>query len=208
MISQEQQIFSQIEKAQNILITFGADWDGDAIASALALSLYLQKIGKNVGIAADKYGASEKTSLGFLPSYATIKNALENVAKFIVSVNIANAKVDQIKYVINDNILDFIISPKSGWFSKDDVSSATSGYRYDLIIVLNSPDLESLGRIFDNNVDFFYKTTVINIDNTPHNENFGQINFVELNAVAVSELLFEFFKDYKPTLIDADIATC
>jgi len=208
MISSEQRIFNSIEQAKNILITFPIDWNGDALASGLALYLYLKKMNKNVTIAAGRIDGAKNELYKFLPGFSEIKNSLKNLAKFIVSLDITNAKVDQIKYVVDKNTLNFIISPKEGWFTRDDVRTSTSGYEYDLIVAVNSPDLESLGEIYDQNVDFFYKTTVVNIDHHPGNEEFGQINFVELNAVSVSEILFELFKDYRAELIDEDIATC
>jgi len=208
MISTEQQIFNQIAKAQNILISFPVDWNGDAISSALALTLFLKKMGKNVEMAAAPISDTKSRAFSFLPGFGDIKSSLDNLAKFIVSLNITNAKVNQIKYVVSDKTLDFIISPKDGWFTKDDVQTATSGYKHDLIITLNAPDLESLGQIYDKNVDFFYKTTIINIDHHPANEEYGQVNFVELNAVSVTEVLFEIFRDYQADLIDEDIATC
>lgn len=208
MISSEQQIFNQIEKAQSILLTFPMDMGGDALSAALATYGFLRKMGKNVEVAASPLNDQNGRSFSFLPGFPAIKNSLNNLLKFVVSLDITNAKVDQIKYVVNQNRLDFIISPKDGWFSKEDVTASNSGYKYDLIMTFNAPDLESLGRIYDNNVDFFYKTTIINIDHNPANEEFGQINFVELNAVAATEVLFQLFKDYKPELIDEDIATC
>jgi len=208
MISQEQQIFNQIERAQNILLTFPSDWSGDSLGSALAFYLFLKKIGKNVDIVADNAMSDKNRVFSFLPGFAEVQSSLNNLAKFIVSLDITNAKVDQIKYMVEENHLNFIISPKEGWFNKDDVSTASSGYKYDLIITVNVSDLESLGKIYDNHIEFFYKTTIINIDHSLHNEEFGQINFVELNAVASSEILFELFKDYQKQEIDADIATC
>ena len=208
MVDLARQIINQIERANNILLTFPIERNGDALAGALALSLFLTKAGKNVELAAGHLNENKSSVFNFLPNAAAVKDDLENLAKFIISIDISNAKVDQIKYVINENTLSFIISPKAGWFDKESVRTSTSGYKYDLIIALNAPDLESLGKIYDNNVDFFYKTTIINIDHNSNNEEFGQINLVELNAVSVTEILFDLFKDYRPELIDADIATC
>jgi nanoRNase/pAp phosphatase (c-di-AMP/oligoRNAs hydrolase) len=208
MISGEQQIFNQVEKANNILLAFPLDWNGDALGASLAFYLFLKKMGKNVDVVAEKSSNEKNRAFSFLPGFLDIKNSLDNLAKFIISVDITSAKVDQIKYVVNEKTLDFIISPKEGWFTKDAVKSATSGFRYDLIFTFNTPDLESLGMIYDRNVDFFYKTTIVNIDNNPGNEAYGQVNFVEVNAVATAEILFELLKNYKPEMIDEDIATC
>ena len=207
MLALEQQIFKQIEKSKNILVTFPADWNGDAVASALAFFLFLKKAGYEVEIA----GFSEQTTnypWSFLPAYAQIQNNLNNLRRFIVSVDISKAKVSQIKYTVDNDQLNFMISPVSGWFKPEDVSSKASDFKYDLIIVLGAADLESLGKIYDQNVEFFYKTTLINIDQQAANEAYGQINFLDLNAVAISEILFYLLKNYRPELITADIATC
>jgi phosphoesterase RecJ-like protein len=214
MLNQEQQIFEQIKKANNILITFSRTWNGDSVASALALFLFLKKLDKNVEIAAEKYENNEtisqepKNLFSFLPSFSEIKNGLENLRKFIISLDITNAKVNQIKYKLEKNSLNFIISPKEGFFTEDDITSSTEGFKYDLIITLDSPDMESLGKIYDNDTEFFYKTPIINIDHHSDNEEFGQINLVELNAVSTSEILFSLFESYSREMIDEDIATC
>jgi phosphoesterase RecJ-like protein len=206
MLTQEQQIFEQIKKANSILITFRKTWNGDSVASGLAMFLFLKKLGKEVNIAAEKFDSGKLFS--FLPAYNEIKNSIDNLRKFIISLDITNTKVDQIKYKIEDNTLNFIISPKDGLFTEDDISSRSSGFKYDLIIALDTADLESLGQVYDNDTEFFYKTPIINIDHHSENEEFGQINFIELTAVATGEILFSLFESYSRDLIDEDIATC
>ena len=214
MLTQEQQIFEQIKKAQNILITFSKSWDGDAVASSLALFLYLKRLDKNVEVIADtqkleKLSPADKNALfSFLPSYNEIKNSLENLRKFIISLDISNTKVSQIKYARKENALNFIISPKEGFFTNDDITSRAGEFKYDLIIVLDTPDLESLEKIYDNDTEFFYKVPIINIDHHAENEEFGQINYVELKAVSTSEILFSLFESYSRDIINEDIATC
>ncbi|MDP2766656.1 MAG: hypothetical protein Q8O41_04275 [Candidatus Methanoperedens sp.] len=98
MLTQEQQIFEQIKKANNILITFRKTWNGDSVASGLAMFLFLKKLGKEVNIAAEKFDSGRLFS--FLPAYNEIKNSIDNLRKFIISLDITNTKVDQIKYKI------------------------------------------------------------------------------------------------------------
>lgn len=206
MLNQEQQILEQIKKANNILITFKKTWNGDAVASALAMFLFLKKLDKQVTIAAEKFDGGGGFS--FLPAYCEIKYEIDNLRKFIISLDITNTKVEQIKYKIEDNALNFIIAPKDGFFTHDDITSRTGGFQFDLIIAVDTPDLESLGRIYDNDTEFFYKTPIINIDHHSDNEEYGQINFVELTAVATGEILFSLFESYGRELIDENIATC
>lgn len=206
MLTQEQQIFEQIKKASNILVTFKKTWNGDAVASALAMYLFLKKMDKQVDLVAEKFSLDKLYS--FLPGYTEIKNSLLNLRKFIISLDITNTKVSQIKYKQEESKLNFIISPKDGFFTESDITSGASGFKYDLIIVLDTPDLESLGRIYDNDTEFFYQTPIINIDHSSTNEEFGQINFIELTAVSTSEIVFSLFESFGRDLIDENIATC
>ena len=206
MLNQQQQTFEQIKKAENILIAFKKTWNGDAVASALAMYLFLKKMDKQVTIAAEKFNSGKLYS--FLPAYSKINNSLDNLQKFVISLDITNTKVDKIKYAIEDNILNFVISPKDGFFTPDDISSKSSGFKFDLIIIIDTPDLESLGTIYDNDTEFFYQVPIINVDHHSNNEEFGQINQVEITAIATAEVLFNIFVDYARDSIDEDIATC
>lgn len=206
MLNLEQQIFKQIEKSKNILIVFSKNQGGDDIAASLAFFNFLKKQGISVSLAGQTI--QENNPLSFLPSYNLIEDSLNNLRRFIVSVDISQAKVSQIKYAVEDNHLDFIISPSEGWFKEEDVSTRAGEFKYDLVITIGVNELESLGSLYDKNIEFFYKTPIINIDNQANNEDFGQINFIDLNAVAVSEIVFYLIKNYHPEKIDEDISTC
>ncbi|PKM88355.1 hypothetical protein CVU83_01830 [Candidatus Falkowbacteria bacterium HGW-Falkowbacteria-2] len=213
MLTPEEQIYNQIEKAENILIAFNADWNGDAIASSLALFNYLKKSGKKVEVAA--WLGPEETSKekavaiwNFLPGFDNIQTSLKNLRKFIVSLDISQAVINQIKYSVDGQRLNFIISPEKGWFKPEDISTSSSGFKHDLIFVIDTPDLESLGQIYDSNVEFFYKTTIINIDHQAGNEEFGQINYLDLNVVSTAEIIYNLLKQDKSGGLDEDVATC
>lgn len=206
MLNLEQQIFHQLERSHSILIVFSGDGDNDAMASALALFLFLKQLKKEVDIVGPTT-SGDRQLLSFLPSFSEIKDNLNNLRRFIVSLNIGQAKINQIKYTIDQEQLNFIISPADGWFKPEDVSSRAGEFKYDLIFVLGTADLESIGKIYDANIEFFYKTTIVNIDHHSANEEFGQINFLDLSAVATSEILFYLLKNYRSDLITEDIAT-
>jgi len=214
MLNQNQQIFEQINKAKNILITFPKIWNGDAIGSALALFLFLKKLDKNVEIATDKPGANSSSILennslfSFLPSFDKIQNEIKDLRKFIISLDTSKTKIKNIKYKAQKDSLDFIITAKDGFFSHNDIASRAGEFKYNLIITLDTADLESLGKIYETDVDFFYKVPIINIDHHPENEEFGQINLVELTAVSTSEIVFSLLEKYSNEMIDENIATC
>lgn len=210
MLSTEEQIKARIDKAKNILVCFPPDGNGDAMASGLALYHHLKSSGKETDLACSRHPQDNPRlkRLSLLPGFQSIATEVENLRSFIVSVSIKDAKVSQIKYKVENDVLNFIISPSSGWFSEKDVRASASGFKYDLIITLGTPDLESLGSIYDSQVEFFYKTDIINIDNSPANEEYGQINLVDLSALSIAEMVFFLTKGAKEQEIDEDMATC
>ncbi|MCK5416626.1 DHH family phosphoesterase [Candidatus Parcubacteria bacterium] len=205
MLTVNEQIFNQIKKSQNILITFNKNWNGDAVASALAIYLFLKKLNKNCDLVAENY--KQKDLFNFLPYHDKIKNNFNALRKFIISLDITNTKIEKIKYKKNTNSLDFIIFPQKGFFKKEDIEVKSGKFKYDLIITLDSPELESLGDIYELDTEFFYHTTVINIDHKSSNENFGQINLIELSAVSTSEIIYNLLSKYSDEAITEDIAT-
>ena len=213
MLSAQQQIFEQIKKAKNILITFSANWNGDNIASALAFHLFLKKLGKKAEIISSKSEVGtameiKSKAFDFLPSFAEIKRVAREMNKFVISLNLAKAKIQGVKYRLEAGAAKFIITPQTGSFTADDVKIETEGAKYDLIIALDTPDMESLGKLFSENTQFFYGTPIINLDHHSANEEYGQINLIQINAVATAEIVFSLLNSYETNLIDADIATC
>lgn len=206
MLNIQEQIFKQIEKSKRPLIVFSADWKGDAVATSLALFLFLKKLNKEVEIIAAS--SAKSTVWSFLPNQNAIKNSLDGLRKFIISLDISQTKTSQIKYNLENQKINFIITPEKGWFKPEDISTSDSGFKYDLIISVGASDLESLGQIYDNNIDFFYKTSLINIDCHSDNEEFGQVNLIDINSAANAEVVFNFLQDKYLDLIDEDLATC
>ncbi|MFA6551182.1 MAG: DHH family phosphoesterase [Patescibacteria group bacterium] len=205
MLTEDQQIIDQIEKAKKILITFRRDYTGDAVASALALYLFLKKMDKQVSVAADNFNPPHIFS--FLSHINKVQSEVKTDHRFVISLDTTRAAAKEISYQIKDGRLEFIITPKDEQFRPEEVSAQMENHSYDLVIVISSPDLESLGKIYHHNTDFFFNTPVINIDHHAHNEEFGQINKVKITAISTTEILFDLFNSYAAEVIDSELAT-
>jgi len=207
MRSQYQQIIDKIQKSRNILITFGKNHTGDALSSALALYLFLKKHDKNVYICSPDF--KEPKSMAFLPGIKEIKKYIKTGNKFIISLDIKNKPIKEISYQKKDDSLSFLITPDNGYeFKPEHVSTSAAGHDYDLIIIVSTPDLESLGSIYHDNTEFFFSVPMINIDHHPDNEEYGQINFINITALATAEVMFKILKNFSTSHIDKNIATC
>lgn len=200
----EQQIFDSVAKANRILIVLPQNLTGDGIGAGLALRGFLLKQGKEPEVVCSK---GDLAPFQFLPGIDSVKNEIEAVQSFVVSVRTQSVALEELSYEQMADRVDIFLKPKNGKFAKDDVSFRTARFPYDLIFVLDTPSLEHLGEVYEQNTDLFFETPVINIDHHPNNEQFGEINHVDMTATATTEILTTLFENFEASLIDEEVAT-
>lgn len=206
----EQNIVSPIKelivKSKKILITTRKQFTGDGLASALALLLILQKLNKNAEVVIDNFKLPD--NLKFLPEVDRVKNEVKRLKKFIINLDISQTGVEALNYDIQGNNLRIHLTPKFGVFTPEDLKFETSQFTFDLIITVDTPELENLGKLYDHHRDIFYQIPVINIDHSANNEQYGHINLVDLTAASTTEIIFDLIKQWDNLLLDQKIATC
>lgn len=204
-----EQIASTLERSSQILIAFKKDHSADTVASALALKLVLEKMNKHVDIVSDSFVL--ENTYAFLPQSQTIHTTLTGLQQFKISIDTKKTPLKDISYKQEGDMVHIILTPKQGTVSSDHIATHQGAYRYDLIITVDTEDLESLGSVFQEHPDFFYNTTIINFDHKPENEEFGQINHVDPNATSTAEVLFHSIEELQKQhekLLDEHIAQC
>lgn len=201
----EQQINALLHRHSKILVCLPAKPTTDAIASGLAMSAVLQKLGKHAKVVATGFDLPQNHR--FLPKSDEIAHELTALRKFVITLDVSRTKAEDVQYDIHDDRLAVYVTPKNGYFEARDVTTSSTDYQYDLIIVLDSRDLASLGKIFEENAEFFHHTPMINIDHHPANEHFGEINLVHVTATSISEIVFELLEHLENNLLDEYIAT-
>ncbi|MDR3642776.1 MAG: hypothetical protein P4L74_04085 [Candidatus Doudnabacteria bacterium] len=205
-LSPDQQIFSLIKKSQKVLIALPDPATTDALASALALRLFLLKLQKDVVVAGSGKQAGE--SLQFLPDVSAVKSVLEGGKSLVITVDTSQKKLAEISYQTGELKAQVFLKSKDGEFTPEDLSFAQEKFPLDLIITVGAKSLENLGRLHEQNADLFYETPKINLDVSAANEYFGSVNLVDVTATSIAELLADLMQKYEEQLIDQDIATC
>src|SRR3989344_1261007 len=200
-----QQIDQLIKNKKHILITFRQDGTGDAIASAVALLLFLKKLGKTTDVICHNFRLPEQ--FRFLPESDKILAAPSHLQKFILTVDVKEAGVQELSYDLQAEKLRIFITPKQGVLTSAAVHTARTAFKYDLIFVLDTEDLNSLGEFYNQNTELFYKTPIINLDHRPGNEHFGQVNLLDLAVVSTAEVVFDLLRQLGEEYIDASVAT-
>ena len=77
----------------------------------------------------------------------------------------------------------------------------------DLVVVLDSGDLDRLDSVYVEHADLFRRLPVINVDHHPTNHLFGSVNIIEPRAAAAGELLYILFRRLNMP-IDKTVASC
>lgn len=204
-LSPKQQVTELIKKFNRILVVSHARPDGDALGSLLAMTTVLTALGKEaVGVVRDPIPGTYR----FMPGITKLQKEISGSRDLIVSVDTAEVPVDKLKYNTRDHKLNIIVTPKRGSYAEGDVSITSGSFKFDLIIVLDAPDLDRLGVVYEEHPDLFYETPVVNIDHHPSNDYFGAVNLVDLTATSTSEILVGVIESLGESLITEDVATC
>jgi nanoRNase/pAp phosphatase (c-di-AMP/oligoRNAs hydrolase) len=177
-----------IEGADSILILSSPDSQGDSAGAAIALFFTLKKLGKKVNMPKDPL----PERLGFLSD-------VKESGDFVISVN---SPISKMRYEKDGEELKIYLTSKSNMISPSDIRLIPQSQEVifpkeppspGLIITIGAESLESLGDKFAENSLLFSKAAILNIDNQALNENFGDINLVDLSA-SLSEIVFSLIK--------------
>lgn len=200
-----QPILESIRRSARPLICVPAGGGVDGYASALGMARVLKNLGKQADIVAAD-GETPK-SLHFLVDHGTVRSSVSDLHRFVIELDASKTKVKELSYEVKDDKLKIYLHPATGSWSPKDLKVTDSGYRYDLIICLGAPDLESCGELFKTHPDFFFATPIINIDHAAENEHYGQMNVVDLTCSACGEVCHDLVEAIDPNLIDEEVAT-
>lgn len=204
-ISLHKQIFEQYTRAKKVLILVPQSSDPDAIASALALHIFLKKIGKVSSILSSN---EIPNKLKFLPSSKEVVKEVQNHKDLVVVVDVSKKALSEVSYEKEGEKVNIHLKTEAQGFVPEDISFLESGVGFDLLVFVGLSNMDDLGKVFEKNAEWMYEVPRINIDNKPSNEFFGTINLVDITAASVTEVLYEHIESYEKQVIDEDLATC
>ena len=204
-LTPQQQAQELISRANHILVIGRVNPSTDTVATAVAFGLYVKALQKQVDVVIEGFDA--KTAPAFLTGADMIRPSVGALRALHITIDVAKTPIDELLYDVRDGKLDITIIPKEREWNVDDLRVTHGADRYDLIVAIDTPDMRSLGNIATEHADFLYRTHIINIDAHATNEQWGQINIVNLNAVSVSEVVFGLLQEWNAAMITEPIAT-
>ena len=174
-----------ISKNNNIGIALGKNPSVDAMASALSLYLALKAEGKNVSVVCPTNVLVEHSNLVGVDK---VKTGFEdNSGDMTVSFPYEEGEIDKISYTLENGSLNIIVKAGENRlsFNEKDVQFKRSQGYPSLLFVIGTSRLSDLERIYDPTA--LKDTTVVNIDNKPDNQGFGDVSIVSPSSSSISE---------------------
>ncbi len=198
-----QPIINKLSTASNILILTQSN-NGDSLAASLALRSFLKKLEKDAIVLVHEDPPSR---LQFLPESNQLVKSIDLTKTFVISLSTKKTQLSELSYKKEPEQLSILLKPTTGEFGPADVTFGSSNFQYDLVILVGIPSLEQLGEFYNKNTELFFQVPVLNIDFRPSNENYGQMNLVDLTATSCSEIVLDLINKFESSLLDETIAT-
>ncbi|MBU2025917.1 MAG: DHH family phosphoesterase [Patescibacteria group bacterium] len=190
MKTNKEEFLAQIKKTQYPIIILPDISNKETTCAALGLYNILKNHTKKIDIVSYK---KQDPQISFLTGYDSIKDKIEHSRNFLLSFDTSQNPIKNIHWEEKQNRLNIFITPKTGSISPKDFSFAPGKYCYDLVIVLGAAELQYVGACYEKNADLFFDLPIINIDYHISNEQYGQVNILDVKASGNSEIVANVF---------------
>lgn len=196
-----------LSNTRNPLILIPENPNGDSISAAWALSHDFDRRGIKAPIAFSDPRA--KASLfAFLPKPKDILSKIVGARDFVLIFNTQRNPITNVRTETLENELRIYLTPDKALIEPRDFSFVPANCKYDVLITLGCRDKDSLGKIYEDNADIFYEIPIVNIDYRANNEEFGQVNVINMTASSVSEIIAEILFQGDNSGLNESVAQC
>jgi hypothetical protein len=180
-----QKLKDAIAKSNSIGIAVGQNPTVDEMGAALSLYLLLRTANKRVSIAGPTDPIVEVSNLVGIDKVQ--RHFGGDAGDLVVSFPYKEGEIEKVSYTLENNFLNIIVkaSEQGLSFEEHDVRYTRGSGSIDLLIVVSAASLDQIGDVVDSQK--LRDITIINIDNDPNNQGFGDIVLLNTQASSVSE---------------------
>lgn len=176
----------------------------DELSAALGLTLLLNKMNKH---ATAVFSGQVPPAITFLDPQKTFENTVDSLRDFIIALD--KEKADHLRYKVDGDVVKIFITPYRTTITSDDLEFSQGDYNVELVLALGVKDKDDLDGALAAHGRILHDATVVSICAGENESALGSINWREVNASSLSEMLVglaDSFKSEKGTL-DEQIAT-
>lgn len=196
-----QQIIDRLKEANNVLITVSANPSVDQLAACIGITLVLNHLGKH---ATAVFSGEIPSTIEFLKPDQTIEKNTDSLRDFIIALD--KAKADKLRYKVEDKVVKIFITPYRTSLSDKDLDFSQGDFNVDAVLALGVHERTDLDKAIVAHGRILHDATVISVNNKDQG-NLGAINWVDLNASSLSEMLALLTKGLSQEAVDGQMAT-
>jgi len=187
------EITSLIEGANHIAIIPSKVAGADAFSAACGIYRSLKSLEKQVSFI--HTGKIPDACVDLIAADELTSDVFER--ELLVSIDYSETPAARVHYSTENDILYLKIKPIDKNFSLSRVKSEIKGFNFDLVITIGAQYLEDLGQVYTELKDSFSSSTILNIDNTSLNSNYGKFNLVDATMDSLSLLVLQKLVEWK-----------
>lgn len=196
-----QQIIDRLKEANNVLVTVSTNPSVDQLAACIGFTLLLNHLGKH-GTAV--FSGAIPSTIEFLKPDDTLEKNTDSLRDFIIALD--KSKADKLRYKVEDTVVKIFITPYRTSISEKDLDFSQGDFNVDAVIALGVHERTDLDKAIMDHGRILHDATVISVNNKDQG-NLGAINWVDLNASSLSEMLVELAHGVTKDPLDSQMAT-
>ncbi len=199
-----QQAAQQIKGATNVLVLVSANPSVDQLASAIGVSLVLNKLGKH---ATSVFSGQVPSTIEFLQPEKTFEKTTDSLRDFIIALD--KSKADKLRYKVEDKFVKIFITPYHTSLSDKDLEFSQGDFNIDLVLALGVKKRDELDQAIVAHGRILHDAAVISINIQP-GADIGTLNLNSPTSSSLSEVMvgiLELIKDEQKPLYNQQIAT-
>lgn len=177
------EVAKKISESQNVLVALSSDPSVDEMATAIGLSLFLDKLGKR---ATAIYSGSTPNALEFLKPEETFEPSVDTLQDFVIALN--KDKADHLRYKLDGDFVKIFITPYKTRIGKNDLEFSYGDFNVDLVLALDVANGVDLDAALREHGRIMHDATVVNITTNDPGK-FGEIEWSDKTASSISEMI-------------------
>jgi hypothetical protein len=201
MDSQKQQVLERIKQANNILVTVSANPTVDQLAACVGLTLMLDGLGKH---ATAVFSGGVPSTIEFLQPEKTLEKNTDSLRDFIISLD--KSKADKLRYKVEDKVVKIFITPYRTSIDEKDLEFSQGDFNVELVVALGVHEQQDLDQAITAHGRILHDAVVSSINTTPGN-NLGTINWQDIKASSLSEMVTHLAENFDKKVLDNQVAT-
>lgn len=198
----KQQAVERIKAANNVLVTVSTSPTVDQLASAIGLTLLLNKLGKH---STTVFSGEVPSVIEFLQPEKTIEKTTDSLRDFIISLD--KSKADKLRYKVEEDMVKIFITPYRTSITQADLEFGQGDFNVDVVVALGVLNREELDQAIMAHGRILHDATVISMMAGDQASNLGSINWQEGTASSLCEMLVSISESFGSGLLDTQIAT-